>query len=96
MTPSPNPTILRAALSGEGRLLSADPPLLDLQREAGGDLGTALAVPQLAAVVRSMQRLGAPISRPVVAAAERYSKRRFVYATCGYAPAPKRAGSRWP
>lgn len=71
MTPSPNPTILRAALSGEGRLLSADPPLLDLQREAGGDLGTALAVPQLAAVVRSTQRLGAPISRPVVAAAER-------------------------
>ena len=52
----------------EGRLTSADPPLLRLQQEAGSGLGAPLAVPQLAAVVRSAMKLGVPLSRGVVAA----------------------------
>ena len=66
-----HPAIIRASLSAEGRLLSADAPVLALQREAGGDLGTFFAIPQLAAIVRLTQRLGVTVSRPVVAAAER-------------------------
>ena len=64
-------TILRARLSADGRLLSADAALLALQKEAGGDLGTPIAVPQLAAIARLTHRMGAAVSRPVIAAAER-------------------------
>ncbi|NWK96582.1 sensor histidine kinase [Sphingobium lactosutens] len=66
-----HPAVLRASLFPDGRLASADAPLLALQREAGGDLGTPIAVPQIAAIIRLSQRLGVTISRPVVAAAER-------------------------
>jgi two-component sensor histidine kinase len=52
----------------EGRLTSADPPLLRLQEEAGSKLGAALALPQLAAVARSAMKLGVPLSRTVLAA----------------------------
>jgi signal transduction histidine kinase len=52
----------------EGRLVSADPPLLRLQQEAGSKLGAPLALPQLAAVVRSAMKLGVPLSRAVIAA----------------------------
>ena len=62
-------TILRARLSADGRLLSADAALLALQKEAGGDLGTPIAVPQLAAIARLTHRMGAAVSRPVIAAA---------------------------
>lgn len=65
------PAIVRAALSADGRLLSADPPLLALQREAGADLGAPLAIPQLMAIARLAIRLGVVVSRPVVAAAQR-------------------------
>jgi signal transduction histidine kinase len=71
MTPPPHPIVVRAALSAEGRLLSADAPLLALQREAGASLGEPLAVPQLAAIARLAIRLGVMVSRPVAAAAER-------------------------
>ncbi|WP_272799103.1 sensor histidine kinase [Sphingobium sp. AntQ-1] len=66
-----HPAILRAALSADGRLLSADAPLLALQREAGADLGALFAVPQLVAIARLAARLGVLVSRPVVAAAQR-------------------------
>ncbi len=66
-----HPGVLRAALAPDGCLLSADGPLLALQREAGGDLGTPIALPQIAAVARLSRRLGVTVSRPVVAAAER-------------------------
>ncbi|QGP80833.1 sensor histidine kinase [Sphingobium sp. CAP-1] len=66
-----HPAVIRAMLSADGRLLSADAPLLALQQEAGADLGVALAVPQLAAIARLAGRLGVMVSRPVVAAAER-------------------------
>ena len=71
MTVAPNPAIIRAALSADGRLLSADAPLLALQREAGADLGALFAVPQLVAIARLAARLGVLVSRPVVAAAQR-------------------------
>ncbi|WP_010336540.1 sensor histidine kinase [Sphingobium yanoikuyae] len=66
-----HPSIVRATASADGTLLSADAPLLALQREAGSDLLGPLAIPQLAAVVRLAARLGVTVSRPVVAAAER-------------------------
>lgn len=71
MTSSPEPVIIRAHVAGDGRLIEADAPLLELQIEAGGDLGHLLAVPQLAAVVRLALRLGVTLSRPLVAASER-------------------------
>lgn len=66
-----HPGVVRATLATDGRLLSADAPLLALQREAGAELGTVIAVPQLAAIVRLAARLNITLSRPVVAAAER-------------------------
>jgi signal transduction histidine kinase len=66
-----HPTIIRASISTDGRLLSADLPLLALQREAGGDLGAPVAVPQLAAIARLSARLGITVSRPIIAATER-------------------------
>lgn len=62
--------VIRAQVSGDGRLLSADGPLLALQREAGADLGDPFAVPQLAAIARLSHRLGVMVSRPVTAAAD--------------------------
>jgi len=67
----PSPAIVRATLSADGRLLSADALLLTLQQEAGADLGEAFAVPQLVAIARLAARLGVLVSRPVVAAAQR-------------------------
>ena len=52
----------------EGRLTQADPALLRLQQDAGSTLGAPLALPQLAAVVRSSMKLGVPLSRSVIAA----------------------------
>lgn len=68
MTVPGSPSIVRATVAADGRLLSADPPLLVLQRQAGADLEDMLAVPQLAAIARLSSRLRTPISRPVVAA----------------------------
>ncbi len=65
------PVIIRAYVAANGVLMEADAPLLDLQREAGGDVGDLLAVPQLAAFARLAMRLGVTLSRPVVAASER-------------------------
>ena len=52
----------------QGRLTQADPALLRLQEDAGSALGAPLALPQLAAVVRSAMKLGVPLSRSVIAA----------------------------
>ncbi|AMK18518.1 MULTISPECIES: sensor histidine kinase [Sphingobium] len=66
-----HPAIIRATVAANGLLLSADAPLLGLQREAGSDVGAVLAIPQLAAIARLASRLGVTVSRPVIAAAER-------------------------
>lgn len=65
-----HPAIIRASISTDGLLLSADLRLLTLQREAGGDLGAPVAVPQLAAIARLSARLGITVSRPIIAATE--------------------------
>tara|TARA_A100001391_G_scaffold114722_7_gene77570 strand:+ start:2984 stop:4357 length:1374 start_codon:yes stop_codon:yes gene_type:complete len=65
-----HPAIIRAFISADGLLLSADLPLLALQREAGGDLGAPVAVPQLAAIARLCVRLGITVSRPIIAATQ--------------------------
>jgi signal transduction histidine kinase len=59
---------VRGRIDGEGRLVSADPGLSELQAKAGGKEGGPLAVPGLAAVGRLALRLGIPISRQVIAA----------------------------
>ncbi|KKW90947.1 sensor histidine kinase [Sphingobium chungbukense] len=66
-----HPAVIRATVAADGRLLSADAPLLALQQEAGGELGEVLAIPQLAAIARLAAKLGIGVSRPVVAAADR-------------------------
>lgn len=61
---------ITGTVDADGRLVSADPPLERLQREAGSGLGRPLAVPQLALVVRLARKLGVTISRPALAASE--------------------------
>jgi signal transduction histidine kinase len=51
-----------------GRLIAAEPELEALQREAGAELGQALALPQVAAVAQLASKLGIPVARPAVAA----------------------------
>jgi signal transduction histidine kinase len=68
MNPPQQSAILRASVTLDGMLASADPPILSLQQAAGGMLGEALAVPQLAAIARLAGRLAITVSRPVVAA----------------------------
>lgn len=62
----PRPVIGR--LDAAGRLVSADPELEALQRQAGSELGQVLALPQVAAVARLARKLGMPVSRPALAA----------------------------
>ncbi|HEY0148745.1 MAG TPA: HAMP domain-containing sensor histidine kinase [Allosphingosinicella sp.] len=59
---------IRGHVNGDGRLVSAEPRLLALQRAAGGEEGGPLAVPQLASLARLAARLGITISRAAVAA----------------------------
>jgi len=72
--------VARAVVGADGRLLSADAALLDLQRAAGGDDDGPIAVPQLAAVVVLARKLGILLSRPVVAATEDRDLRFWVRA----------------
>ncbi|WP_010217233.1 sensor histidine kinase [Sphingomonas sp. PAMC 26621] len=58
----------RATLDREGRLVAADPRLLDLNNRAGGTIGQMLAVPQLGTIARLARRLGIGVSRNVVVA----------------------------
>lgn len=52
----------------DGRLVEAEAPLARLQEAAGGALGQAIAVPQIATLARLAQRLGILVSRCVIAA----------------------------
>ena len=60
--------IVHGRLDSEGRLISAEPRLLALQRAAGGEESGPLAIPQIAVLGRLARRLGITISRPAVAA----------------------------
>lgn len=59
-------TAVRARVDATGRLVSADEPLLALQRDAGGQIGDALLLPALARLSGLSLRLDTPIERPVV------------------------------
>ncbi|MES2120805.1 MAG: ATP-binding protein [Pseudomonadota bacterium] len=62
------PRRVNGRLDGRGRLVSADPELETLQRDAGSNLGDKLALPQIAAIADLARKLGIPVSRPALAA----------------------------
>jgi signal transduction histidine kinase len=64
-----------------GRLISADPELEALQREAGASLGEPLALPQIAAVAQLARKLGTAVSRPALAASTDHDVELWVQAT---------------
>ncbi|KQM98063.1 MULTISPECIES: sensor histidine kinase [unclassified Sphingomonas] len=55
-------------VSADGVLLDAEPRLAELNRRAGGAVGQPVAVPQIAALVRLVQRLGIELTRTITAA----------------------------
>lgn len=64
-----DPRPILGRVDAQGRLIAADPELEQLQIDAGSALGSCLALPQLAGIVRLARRLRIPISRRVLAAA---------------------------
>lgn len=68
-------------LDRAGRLISADPELEALQREAGSTLGQPLALPQIAAVAQLARKLRTPVSRPALAASTDHDIELWVQAT---------------
>ena len=68
-------------LDGGGRLISADPDLEALQREAGSSLGQPLALPQVAAVAQLARKLRTAVSRPALAASTDHDIELWVQAT---------------
>lgn len=64
-----------------GRLISADPELESLQREAGSGLGQLLALPQVAAVAQLARNLGTPVARPAIAASAEHDVELWVTAS---------------
>ena len=82
MASVPNePRPILGRLDKAGRLISADPELAALQREAGGDIGKALALPQVAAVAELARRLGTSVARPALAASLEHDIDLWVRAT---------------
>jgi len=75
----PRPVVGR--LDRAGRLISADPELEMLQREAGSSLGQSLALPQIAAVAQLARKLGTTVSRPAIAASTDHDIELWVQAT---------------
>ena len=68
-------------LDRSGRLVSADPALESLQREAGSALGQPLALPQISAVADLARNLRTPVSRPALAASTDHDIELWVTAT---------------
>ena len=62
------PHAVLGRLDKAGRLVSADPELEALQREAGSNLGQPLALPQVAAVAQLARKLRIAVVRPALAA----------------------------
>jgi signal transduction histidine kinase len=69
---APTSIIVRGRVDRQIKLISADQALLDLQMRIGGALGGPMLVPQLARLAALVQRIGTPISRPVIAADDGY------------------------
>ncbi len=68
-------------LDRAGRLISADPELEALQREAGSGLGQLLALPQIAAVAQLARNLRTVVTRPAIAASTDHDIELWVKAT---------------
>jgi PAS domain-containing protein len=62
------PRAVMGRIDKAGRLISADPELEALQREAGSAIGQTLALPQVAAIAQLAHKLGIAVSRPALAA----------------------------
>ncbi|MGN6849316.1 MAG: sensor histidine kinase [Sphingomicrobium sp.] len=75
------PRAVLGRLDRAGRLVSADPELEALQREAGSALGQPLALPQIAAVAQLARKLRTPVSRPALAASTDHDIELSVQAT---------------
>ena len=60
--------VVRGLVGPDGALIEADSWLAELNARAGGRIGAALAVPQIAEVARLARKLETPISRGVIAA----------------------------
>ena len=82
---------IKACVSSDGVLLSADPPVWRLHSLAGGRENSEVAIPGLAALAATTQRTGMRIERPV-RARQLHSLRiqfrkqyfwRIVSSTCG-------------
>jgi len=75
------PRAVAGRVDKAGRLISADPQLEALQREAGSSVGHTLALPQIAAVAELARKLGIPVSRPAIAASIEHDIEIWVRAT---------------
>ena len=51
------------SVDAQDRLVDADPPLLDLHRRCGGELGSTIAIPELLALVSEARTSGQHLSR---------------------------------
>ena len=60
--------VIRGRVARDGRLVEADPMLLQLQEEGGAMLGERLVLPQLAAIARLSLKLGIEVARPALVA----------------------------
>jgi nitrogen-specific signal transduction histidine kinase len=60
--------IVTATVDAAGHLIAADPRLEALHRDAGGEPGGRVAIPQIATLARLARTLAIPVSRPVMVA----------------------------
>jgi signal transduction histidine kinase len=75
------PRAIIGRVDKSGRLISAEPELEALQRDAGSMVGQALALPQIATVADLARKLGIPVARPAIAAAADHDLELWVRAT---------------
>jgi signal transduction histidine kinase len=68
-------------LDKAGHLIAADPELETLQREAGSQIGQALALPQVAAIAQLARKLGITVARPALVASSEHDIELWVTAT---------------
>jgi signal transduction histidine kinase len=76
-----DPRAVLGRIDKAGRLISADPELEALQREAGSSIGKTLALPQVAAIAQLARKLGIAVARPALAASLEQDIELWVRAT---------------
>ena len=82
MASAPNePRPVLGRVDKAGRLVSADPELEALQRDAGSSLGHTLAIPQIASIADLARKLGIAVARPAIAASLEHDVELWVRAT---------------